>query len=72
MISYWWLQDDITPAARGEETGRLVQIQSYKRKSRKEEHDVKDQLQGPEDLQRCSREKEKEAEGTPFYFCISC
>ncbi|XP_023531277.1 uncharacterized protein LOC111793568 [Cucurbita pepo subsp. pepo] len=54
--------DDITPAARGEETGRLVQIQSYKRKSRKEEHDVKDQLQGPEDLQRCSREKEKEAE----------
>lgn len=67
VVSYWWLQDDITPDGIGEETSHSFEIQSYECKSRKEEHDAKDQLQGPEDLQRSSPVKGKVAEGMHFY-----
>lgn len=56
----------------GEETSHSFETQSSECKSRKEEYDSKDQLRGPEDLRRCSPEKEKVAKGMHFSFCVSC
>lgn len=74
VVSYWWLQDDITVADIEEGTSHLFGIQSYECKPRKEEHDARDlvQLQKPEVLRSCSPEKEKVAEGMQFPFFIIC
>ncbi|XP_022921950.1 uncharacterized protein LOC111430056 [Cucurbita moschata] len=56
------MEDDITIADIGEETSHSFPIQSYECKSRKEEHDAKDQLQEPDVFRSCSLEKEKVAE----------
>lgn len=69
MVSYWWLQDDITVE---QGTSHSFEIQSYECEARKEEHDARDlvQLQEPEVLRSCSPEKEKVAEGIQLPFFI--